>query len=80
MKVDGKILIKGKRELLARRGGGEAGNTGGPTFRDDAVGAPIPLLRAILENDRMPTLRLGRRGRDRCMRVERGYGVGREYS
>jgi hypothetical protein len=47
------LLSKGNKEMLARRGGGEAGNTGGVAFRDDAVGAPTPLPRArvVLEND-----------------------------
>ena len=52
-RIGAKLLSKGNKELLARRGGGEAGDTGGVAFRNDAVGAPTTLLRAraALEND-----------------------------
>lgn len=52
-RIGAKLVSKGNKELLARGGGGEAGNTGGVAFRDDAVGAPTLLLRAraVLEND-----------------------------
>jgi hypothetical protein len=46
-------LSKENKVLLVREGGGEAGNTGDVAFRDDAVVAPTPLLRArvVQEND-----------------------------
>jgi hypothetical protein len=52
-RIGAKLLRKENNELLARGGGGEAGNTGGVAFRDDVMGAPTPLLRAqaVLEND-----------------------------
>ena len=51
MKIGGKLLNRGNKQPLVRRGG-EAGNTGDVAFQDDAV-APTPFLRArvVLEND-----------------------------
>jgi hypothetical protein len=52
MKIGGKLLSKGNKQPLARRGGGEAGNTGAVAFQDDAVApTPLPRARAVLEND-----------------------------
>jgi len=77
-RIGAKLSSKGDKQLLVRGGGGEAGNTGAVAFRNDAVGTPTPLLRAraVLERTGRPTSRSGRRGRDRCLRVERGYGAG----
>ncbi|KAI0265475.1 hypothetical protein BGY98DRAFT_1035653, partial [Russula aff. rugulosa BPL654] len=55
--------------MLARRGGGEAGDTGSVAFR------MMPWVHQQLSYERellwkttgVPTSRLGRRGRDRCM-------------
>jgi hypothetical protein len=56
------IISKGNKELLARRGGGEVGNTGGVAFRGDAVGEPIPFLRAraVLQSDGNTHVTVGR--------------------
>jgi hypothetical protein len=61
-RIGAKLLNKGNEKLLARRGGGEAGNTGGVAFRVDAVGAPSPLLRAraVLQNDGNTHVTVGR--------------------
>jgi hypothetical protein len=56
--------------MLARQGDGEAGDTGGVAFRNDAVGAQLSYERELLwKTTGVPTSRLGRRSRDRCMRV-----------